>query len=159
MSETARQFMHYSDTIAGTEASAYITIKGRNELLFYAKKLESKVKKTKKTGKTLGNRAQQNKAAGWEGTGTLTVYYATSLFREMMLEYMNTGKDVYCDITVTNEDATSSIGRQTITLKRCNFDEVCMAMFDLEAEALDEDMSFTFEGAELLDKFGKPVLV
>ena len=158
MSKAARTFFNFSDTISGAEARGFITINGRNEDLFYAKKLDSKAKKTKKTGKTLGNRAQQNKAAGWEGTGTLTVYYVTSLFREMMIEYMKTGKDVYCDITVTNEDETSSVGKQTVVLKRCNFDEVSMAMFDIDSEALEEDMAFTFEDVDLLDKFNKPTI-
>lgn len=153
---TIEEFLKFSDTVSGTEAKGYITIDGRNEDLFYAKKLKSSVKKKKKTGKTLGNRAEQNKAAGYEGTGTLTVYYVTSLFREKMIEYMETGKDFYCDMTVTNEDATSEVGKQTILLKRVNFDEVSMAMFDVESEALEEDMSFTFEGAKLLDKFVKP---
>lgn len=153
---TISDYLKYSDTITGTEAKGYITIDGRNEDLFYAKKLKSSVKKTKKTGKTLGNRAEQSKAAGYSGTGTLTVYYVTSLFRELMIEYMNTGKDVYCDITVSNEDATSEVGKQTVLLQRVNFDEVSMAMFDVDSEALEEDMSFTFENAKLLDKFVKP---
>ncbi|MEW8955609.1 phage tail tube protein [Clostridium sp.] len=151
-------FLKAKDTISGQEARAYITIEGRNEELFYAKKLESKVEKQKTEIKTLGKRGTQNKAAGWKGTGTLTVYYATSLFRELMLEYMKEGKDVYFDITVTNEDPTSSIGRQTVVLKDCNLDEVSMAAFDIDTEVLEEDMAFTFEDVDLLDKFNKPVL-
>lgn len=147
-----------SDTISGAEARAYITVSGRNEELFYAKKLESKVEKQKTEGKTLGNRATQNKAAGWKGTGTLTVYYATSLFRELMLNYIKEGRDVYFDITVTNEDPTSSLGGQTVVLKNCNLDEVSMAAFDVESEVLEEDMAFTFEDVDILNKFNKPTL-
>ncbi|WP_291579558.1 phage tail tube protein [Clostridium sp. UBA6640] len=147
-----------SDTISGAEARAYITVNGRNEELFYAKKLESKVEKQKTEGKTLGNRATQNKAAGWKGTGTLTVYYATSLFRELMLNYIKEGRDVYFDITVTNEDPTSSLGGQTVVLKNCNLDEVSMAAFDVESEVLEEDMAFTFEDVDILNKFNKPTL-
>ncbi|WP_125153099.1 phage tail tube protein [Clostridium rectalis] len=151
-------FFKLSDTISGAEARAYLTVNGRNEVLFYAKKLESKVEKQKTEGKTIGNRATQNKAAGWKGTGTLTVYYATSLFRELMLKYMKDGIDTYFDIAVTNEDPTSTIGKQTIVLKNCNLDEVAMAMFDIDSEMLEEDMSFTFEDVDMLDKFNKPVL-
>ena len=147
-----------SDTISGAEARAYITVNGRNEELFYAKKLESKVEKQKTEGKTLGNRATQNRATGWKGTGTLTVYYATSLFRELMLNYIKEGRDVYFDITVTNEDPTSSLGGQTVVLKNCNLDEVSMAAFDVESEVLEEDMAFTFEDVDILNKFNKPTL-
>jgi hypothetical protein len=146
-------FLSAGDTISGQAARAYITIGGRNEELFYAKKLESKVAKEKAEIKTLGRRGTQNKAKGWKGTGTLTVYYVTSLFRELMLEYMKTGKDTYFDITVTNEDPSSTIGKQTVVLKGCNFDEVSMASFDTGADALEEDMAFTFEDVDILDKF------
>ncbi|GAA0122253.1 phage tail tube protein [Clostridium faecium] len=151
-------FFKAEDTISGQEARAYITIEGRNEELFYAKKIESKVEKQKTEIKTLGKRGTQNKAAGWKGTGTLTVYYATSLFRDLMLRYMKDGVDTYFDLAVTNEDPTSNIGKQTIVLKNCNLDEVSMAMFDVDSEVLEEDMSFTFEDVDMLDKFNKPVL-
>lgn len=151
-------FLKAGDTISGQEARAFITVNGRNEELFYAKKLDSKVAKKKKQIKTLGKRGDQNKAAGWGGTGTLTVYYVTSLFRELMLKYMKTGKDTYFSISVTNEDATSSIGAQTVVLKDCNLDEVKMAIFDVDSEVLEEDMAFTFDDVDLLDKFNKPVL-
>ncbi len=150
--------LNFSDTLSGTEAKGFITVDGRNEELFYAKKLESTAEKTKTTGKTLGSRVEQNKATGWKGTGTLTVYYVTSLFREMMIDYIKTGKDVYFDLTVTNEDATSTVGKQTVVLKKCNFDKVGMAMFDVESAVLEEEMAFTFEDVDLLDKFGKPVI-
>ncbi|APC83667.1 phage tail tube protein [Clostridium botulinum] len=151
-------FFKAEDTISGQEARAYITIEGRNEELFYAKKVESEVEKLKTEVKTLGHRGTQNKAAGWKGTGTLTVYYATSLFRDLMLKYMKDGIDVYFDMTVTNEDPTSALGKQTVVLKQCNLDKVNMAMFDVESEVLEEEMSFTFEDVDLLDKFNKPVL-
>ncbi|MBU5486469.1 phage tail tube protein [Clostridium sp. MSJ-11] len=151
-------FFKAEDTISGQEARAYITIEGRNEELFYAKKIESKVEKQKTEIKTLGRRGTQNKAAGWKGTGTLTVYYATTLFRELMLKYMKEGKDVYFDITVTNEDPTSGLGKQTVVLKNCNLDEVSMTAFDVDSEVLEEDMSFTFEDVDILNAFNKPVL-
>lgn len=151
-------FLKAGDTISGQEVRAFLTVNGRNEELFYAKKLESKVEKKKTQVKTLGKRGEQNKAAGWSGSGTLTVYYVTSLFRELMIKYIKTGVDTYFDISVTNEDPTSNIGKQTIVLKDCNLDEVSMAMFDVDTEVLEEDMSFTFEDVDLLDKFGKPVL-
>ncbi|GAA0717206.1 phage tail tube protein [Clostridium malenominatum] len=151
-------FFKAEDTIGGQEARGYITIEGRNEELFYAKKIEAKVEKQKSEIKTLGKRGTQNRAIGWKGTGTLTVYYATSLFRELMLKYMKEGKDVYFDITVINEDPTSSLGRQTVVLKNCNLDEVSMAAFDVDSEVLEEEMAFTFEDVDLLNKFNKPIL-
>lgn len=151
-------FLDLKDTISGKEARAYLSIDGRNEELFYAKKLKAQVKKKKKSGNVLGHRGEQHKAAGWSGDGDMTLYYVTSLFRELMLKYMKTGVDTYFDLTVTNEDPTSTIGKQTIVLKNCNFDEINMAIFDVDNESLDEDIKFTFSDVDLLDKFNKPVL-
>lgn len=151
-------FFNFEDTISGQEARAYITIDGRNEELFYAKKLEAKIEKEKAEGKTLGKRGTQSKAKGWKGTGTLTIYYATSLFTELMLKYVKTGVDTYFDMTVINEDPTSSIGKQTVVLKHCNFDEVTVAAFDTDSDSLEEDMAFTFSDIDILDKFKTPKL-
>jgi len=43
-------------------------------------------------------------------------------------------------------------------LKNCNLDEVSMAAFDVESEVLEEDMAFTFEDVDILNKFNKPTL-
>lgn len=151
-------FLLARDTISGQEARAYATINGQVEEMFYAKKFEAKVKKSKKALKTLGKRGSQNKANGWEGTGNMTIYYVTSSFRKLMLEYMKTGKDTYFDVQITNEDPTSTIGKQTVVIKGINLDEVTMALFDVDSEALEEEMAFTFDDADILDSFGKPIL-
>ncbi|MGG1444339.1 phage tail tube protein [Brevibacillus laterosporus] len=151
-------FLRAGDTISGQEARAYATINGRVEDMFYAKKLEAKVKKKKKAINTLGARGSQSKATGWEGSGSMQIYYTTTLFRQMMLEYMKTGKDTYFDIQVVNEDENSTIGKQTVVIKGINLDEVTLALFDVDAEVLEEDMAFTFHDADILDSFGEPIL-
>lgn len=151
-------FLDFKDTINGQEARAYVTIDGRNEELFYAKKIESKVEKEKSEGKTLGKRGTQSKAKGYKGTGTLTIYYVTSLFIEIMLKYMKEGIDTYFDMTVVNEDPTSNTGRQTVVLKNCNLDECPIALIDVDSDSLEADMGFTFDDVDLLDKFKKPIL-
>ncbi|WP_281885684.1 phage tail tube protein [Paenibacillus sp. YYML68] len=151
-------FLKASDTISGQEARAYATIDGQVEEMFYAKKIEAKAKKVKKAIKTLGKRGAQQKAAGWEGSGTMTIYYVTSKFRQLMLQYMKTGKDTYFDLQVVNEDPTSTIGKQTTIIKNINLDEVVLALVDVDSDALEEEIPFTFEDADILDQFGKPIL-
>lgn len=151
-------FMKIQDAISGQEAKAFSTINGQREEMFYAKKLKAEAEKTKASLKTLGKRGEQSKATGWKGTGEMTIYYVTSKFRELMLDYIKNGKDAYFDVTVINEDPASSIGKQTTILRNVNLDKVIMAMLDVDAEALEEDISFTYDDVDLLDKFGKPVL-
>lgn len=150
--------LNFKDTINGSEGRAYTTINGNVELAFYIKKLTAKIDKKKSEGKTIGNRATQHKANGWNGTGSLTMYYVTTAFRKMMLEYIRTGKDTYFDVQVVNDDPTSSIGKQTVVIKKVNIDSVELAKLDLDSDALDEEVPFTFEDSEILDEFGKPIL-
>jgi len=151
-------FMKANDTIAGQEARAYTIVNGLVEEMFYAKNLEATVEKNKAEIKTLGKRGTQHKATGWSGSGSMTIYYVTSKFRKMMLDYIKNGKDAYFDIQVVNEDPTSTIGKQTTVLRNVNLDSVIMAQFDLDEDALEEDIDFTFDDVDILDEFNKPVL-
>lgn len=151
-------FLRAGDTISGQEGRAYATINGQVEEMFYIKTLEATVEKQKTEVKTLGRRGTQHKANGWTGTGSMTVYYVTTLFRQLMLDYIKNGKDTYFDIQIVNEDPTSSIGRQTVVLKNVNLDSVIMAKVDTESEVLEEDTDFTFDDVDILDSFTTPVL-
>ena len=71
----------------------------------------------------------------------------------MMLEYKNTGKDVYFDMQIINEDPTSTVGKQEIMLLDCNIDGGILAKFDADGEYLDEDMDFTFEDFSMPEEF------
>ncbi|MCM3268172.1 phage tail tube protein [Paenibacillus elgii] len=151
-----QKVLHARDTISGQEGRAYATINGNKEEMFYVKKLEAKVEKEKAEIKALGRRGTQSKAKGWKGTGSMTIYYITTLFREIMNEYMVSGKDTYFDITVTNEDPSSSVGMQTVIIKNVNLDSVIMASLDTGSDTLEEEISFTFDGIEIKDRFKAP---
>lgn len=146
------------DTITASLAECYVTINGRRYNFMQAIKLEAQFKKVKTKVPILGNPGKGNKANGWEGTGSATFHYNTSVFRKMMQEYKDTGKDTYFEIQVVNEDPTSAVGRQEIVLLDCNIDGGILAKFDADGEYLDEDMDFTFEDfsmpAEFMDLEG-----
>ena len=141
------------EIISGQEGRAYLRVNGRNRELMYLKSVEAVVTKKKTAVRTLGRSGDQYKAAGWSGRGKMSVYYVTSLFRELMIQYIRTGKDVYFDLVVVNDDGNSSFGRQTVALRNCNLNSVVLAKLDVNADDLDETVEFTFDGAELLDSF------
>ena len=156
-------YLKAGDTISGQEAVAKIAIHNPDgtttvEDLFFAKNLEGSCEINKTAIKTLGKRGEQHKPTGWTGSGSMTIYYITSLFRKMVLSYIKTGITTYFDIMVTNNDPSSSVGAQTTVLKNCTLDSVILAKFDVDAEVLDESVDFTFDDADILDEFGKPVL-
>ena len=151
------EFLRIGDAINGGEGSVTANINGNIEDMIYVRKLEAKIKKQKTSLKVLNHRGKQSKTTGFEGTGTITAFYFTTAFRKLLLEYSKTGKDTYFTITVTNEDNTSTIGKQTIVLYYCNFDEAVLAKIAVDDEVLDEDMAFTFSDFDILDEFGKPI--
>lgn len=145
------------DAINGAEGKVYADIeidgvKTREEML-YVKKVEAKVEKNKSEIKVLGQTGAKHKANGWKGSGSMTIYYATSLFRKLMLDYMKTGKDTYFTLYIENEDPSSEIGRQAIVLKQVNLDDVILAKVDVDSTELDEEISFTFNDADILNEF------
>lgn len=156
-------YLKAGDTISGQEAVSTMLVRNNNgttsvENMFWAKNLEASAEINKTEVYTLGKRGAQNKPTGWSGSGSMTIYYITSLFRRMVLNYIKTGIPVYFDITVTNDDPGSTVGAQTVVLKNCSLDSVILAKFDVEAEILDEEVSFTFDDIDILDDFNTPVL-
>ncbi len=145
--------MNAKDAISASLAECFVTIDGNRYNFMQAINLEARFEKKKTEVPILGKTGRGNKSTGWSGTGSATFHYNTSIFRELMVRYKNNGEDLYFDIQVTNEDPTSSVGRQTVILKDCNIDGGILAKFDADADYLNEDMDFTFEDFEMPEKF------
>ena len=139
------------DTISGKAGRAYAKINGNNEELFFAKTIEATVEKSKSEVKAIGKRM-----TGHKTTGSMTLYYMTPLFRELIRQWKETGVDVYFDMVVENDDEESAAGKQTTLLIGCNLDSVILAKLDGDSDdALDEDADFTFEDFDILKAFNK----
>ncbi|WP_129600470.1 phage tail tube protein [Anaerophilus nitritogenes] len=146
--------MNEFDAISGKQAKAFATIDGRVEELFYAKSLESTIEINKVDVPVLGRTNTPSVMSGWTGSGSMTIYYMTTLFRSLILEYIKNGKPFYFDLQVVNEDPASKIGKQTVVLKSCSLDNVIAAKFDNTSDdKMDEEISFTFNDYDILDKF------
>lgn len=145
--------MNAKDTLSAKLAECFVTI-GKNRYNFMqAINFEANFERTKTEVPILGKTGMGNKSTGWKGTGSATFHYNSSIFRQMMLHYKDTGEDVYFEIQVTNEDPTSSAGRQTVVFLGCNIDGGILAKFDADGEYLDEDMDFTFEDFKMPETF------
>ena len=145
--------MNAKDAITASLAECFVTIENVRYNFMQCINLEASFEKTKTEVPILGKTGKGNKSTGWSGTGSATFHYNTSIFRMLMLRYKETGEDIYFDIQITNEDPTSSVGRQTVILKDCNVDGGILAKFDADGEYLDEDMDFTFEDFEMPETF------
>ncbi len=151
----ATQLMHARDAISAPLAECFVTIEGTRYNFMQAINLEATMEKTKTEVAILGRTGKGNKATGWQGTGSATFHYNTSIFRKLMQRFKETGQDVYFDIQVTNEDKTSTVGRQTIILKDCNIDSLPLAKFDADGETLEDEFNFTFEDWEMPEEFSE----
>ncbi|HIW31938.1 MAG TPA: phage tail tube protein [Candidatus Paenibacillus intestinavium] len=147
-------FFKEADAISGKQAKAFATINGRVEELFYAKSLEATIEKNKVDVPVLGKTNTPQRSAGWSGSGSLTVYYVTSVFRQLMRTYIQTGQDFWFDLMIVNEQPGSSTGKQTTFLKGCNLDSVIAARFDATSDdMLEEELPFTFNDYDIKDQF------
>lgn len=144
------------DTISGKEGRAYAKINGNNEDLFMAKTIEGSVEKSKSEVKAIGKRMTGHKTTGGNGTGSMTLYYLTPLFRQLVKQWKETGVDIYFDMVIENEDPSSAAGKQSVLLIGCNLDSVVLAKLDGDSDdPLDEDVDFTFEDFDILTPFTK----
>ena len=145
--------MNASDSLSAKMAECYVTIGNNRYNFMQAINLEASFEKTKTEIPILGKTGSGNKSTGWKGSGSATFHYNTSIFRELMQQYKDTGEDTYFEIQVTNEDPTSKAGRQTVVFIGCNIDGGTLAKFDADGEYLDEDMDFTFEDFKMPERF------
>ena len=144
------------DPISGKEGVAYAKINGNNEELFFAKTIEASVEKAKSEIKAIGRRMTGHKTTGMSGSGKMTLYYLTPLFRQMLKQYKDTGVDIYFDLVVENNEPSSSAGKQTTLLMDCNLDSVVLTKLDGDSDdPLEEDADFTFEDYDILQEFTK----
>jgi Protein of unknown function (DUF2001). len=139
--------------VSGSQGECYITIDGRRYNFMSLKSFSAKAEKQKEKFAVLGKTGKINKTTGWEGTGNIGYYLNSSIFAVMMQKLKDTGKDVYFEIQVTNEDAGSDVGKQTIVFKNCNADAVDLAKLEPDTSALEGETSFTFDDFLIVDQF------
>lgn len=145
--------MQAKDVVNGKLARCYVTIGSNRYNFMQAKNVQAEFKMKKSTLPILGKTGDGNKPIGWSGTGTATFYYNTSIFREVMETFKETGEAVYFEMQIENEDPTSDSGIQSCILVDCNIDGGVLAKFDVTSDYLDEEMDFTFEDFRYPDKF------
>ncbi|MDO7787125.1 phage tail tube protein [Desulforamulus aquiferis] len=133
------------NTISGKEGRLFLD----GEEMANVKKMEATIEKEKTEKKIMGRRWISNKTIGLKGTGTMTLYKATSKFIKAILEYAKTGKDVYFTAQSVLDDKGAERGTERVTLYRINFDSTIIAQLDVDSEGLEEELPFTFEGADL----------
>lgn len=142
------------DILTGGLGSIFMTLPGGKRMcVMHAKNIEASISYEKEQVAILGKRGKGNRKTGETYSGSMTLYYVDSTFRDLAQTYKNHGKDYYFDIEIYNHDDTSKAGEQLVILRDCNFDEMILAKLDADSAVLEEDVSFTFEDWILDTKF------
>lgn len=148
-------FLKSDEVISGREGMVQATIDGVVRELAEIRTLEANAALNKTEFKVLGFRGTYNKVTGFTCSGSMTMYYNTSLYAQIVEIYMKTGVIVPIDIIVLNEDPSSSIGKQRVRLNGVILNEVTVAKVDAEAEFIDSSADFSYVDFDILDKFSR----
>jgi len=150
---TLGNFLNGRDTISTKDAQVYATINGQIISLIDCNKFTAKIEKNKEDIQVLGSHWKRKKVTSIEGTGTLGGYIISSNWLKYALPYMQGGKDLYFEITLSIEDKTSRAGKQTIHLGEVNLDDIPIADFEADDGVMEWESDFTFEEFDLVSAF------
>lgn len=69
-----------------------------------------------------------------------------------MMDYVKKGSDPYFTLQAVLDDQSSGRGTERVTLYDVNFDSAKIASLDVDSEALEEEVPFTFEDFDVPEK-------
>ena len=146
--------MEANDAVAGSMAECYVTLDGNryNMMQLYSFESSAKVNIAGRESSSAAP-ATARSQPGWSGSWKGTAHFNQSVFRRWFLTYCKTGRMTPFEIQVSNEDPSSSAGRQTITHTGCLIDSSILAKFDAGDSLLDEELSGTFDGWDMPEEF------
>lgn len=150
-------FLLERDTLNGAAGKAVITQDGQVKDLFGAKSVKTQAEISSSDMKVIGTKKAQQKPGSVKQTGTMTIYYGTPLFLDMLAKYIRTGVMPYFNLQVTNDDPTTTVGVQTVAYYNCKLTgTIPLSVLDAEADMLTVDVSFSYEDFEPLSSFHDP---
>ena len=92
--------------------------------------------------------------------GTRNVYFGSNgsnLFTDMVLNYIENGVQDMFDITITNQDPTSSVGAQVMGYYGCVLTgDIPLSILDDEEAMLSYDFNFSYTSVKRLEAFNDP---
>lgn len=145
------------DTVNGAEGSIVVTRNGRNYVIAGMRNIRPVGNIQSERMRVVGTRNVQDKPGGIELTGTGNIYYGFDMFRDMVLNYINTGVLEEFDIQITNQDPATTIGTEVTAYYGCHLTgEIPLSMLDSESSMLNYDFNFTYTRVQRLQDFNAP---
>ncbi len=145
-----------NDGVDGKAGSAFMVKNGRNIELFGIKKYQTDAEIQTAEFPVVGALVNQTKVKGVKYTGSMTIYYGTNEFLEILMEYKRTGRFPTINFQVTNDDKGSSVGKQVVAIYNVILSKIPIAMLDDSVDYLQEEIPFNFTDFEPLQTFKTP---
>jgi len=153
-------YLMAQDTLNGAEGKITITRNGRILEVCGMRNIKALAGIQTADMRTIGTRKIQAKANGVKQTGSGNVYFgsnSSNLFTDMVLNYINNGIQDEFDITITNEDPTSSVGAQVMGYYGCVLTgDIPLSILDDEQAMLNYDFNFSYTRVNRLEAFSDP---
>ena len=145
------------DTVNGAEGSVFVTVNGRRLQIAGMRNIRTAASIQSNDMRVIGTRKVQNKPNGATQTGTGNIYYGDDLFRDMVLEYINTGVMPEFDIQITNSDPATSLGTETTAYYGCHLTgEIPISVLNDEEAMLNYDFNFSWTRVARISSFKAP---
>ena len=149
-------FLLERDALNGKSGSGVITINGENHQMFGMKKFQSDAEFQEEDFKVVGTNLVQTKTTGVKLSGTMTLYYGSPYFLQLLNDYLKTGKLPYFTMQIENDDPSTSVGTQTVVYYNVKLNKLPISKLDAETSSLDMEVGFTFTNVEVLNWFHDP---
>lgn len=148
-------YLDADDVINAREGTVLVNLDGNVREAAEVSTITCTVDIDKTDIKTIGTRVIQKKATTWSGTGTMNIYLSTSIWAQMIVDFINLGKVPEFSLTGTIDDPQTEIGTMRVRFNSCKLDGGDIFKLSTSDDNLTGDYNFTFEGVEIIDKFGQ----
>ena len=153
----ADKFLLARDTVNGAEGMAFITTGGRNVEIAGLRNITTSAAIQSEDMRVVGTRRIQEKHSGVKITGSGNIYYGTTIFKDMVMQYIKTGVMPEFDIQIINNDPATSIGTQNMVYTGCSLTgDIPLSILNDEEAMLNFDFNFTASDVVELQSFTTP---
>lgn len=151
------KYLLAKDTINGASGNIFVTIDGNVYQAACMRNIRADAEVQTVDMGVIGTTKKQKKPAGTLMSGSGNIYYGNNLWTDMVMEYMKTGKMKTFTLQITNDDPTTSLGRQTMTFYNCMLTgTIPLAVLNMDEAMLNYDFNFTYTNVERLEAFTDP---
>ena len=152
-----KNFFATRDDISANFAEVFVTLNGNRYSMCMAKSVEIKANvKTREVYK-LGTPVVGHKPETVMYSGTMTITKCTTIFDEVVADFIDTGVMPTFEIQVATEDPAASVGRDSKIFTECVIDgDVLLSAAKAEGGAVEQEISFYAGGVSTASAYSVP---